>query len=471
MSRKQQSKPIVALVGRPNVGKSTLFNRLIGQKWAIVQDTPGTTRDRLYGSATWADEEFTLVDMGGIEVLPRTRGGETKVAPLAEDSREFISEMQQQATIALNEADVIVFVTDVTTGVTPTDRQIADMLRQKKKPILLAVNKADNNKREIEALAFYELGLGDPIPVSALHGRGSGELLDAIVAALPAPSAPSPDVEAPEVSVIRVAIVGRPNVGKSTLFNRLARTERAIVSDVAGTTRDVVDTEVQWEGTTFIFLDTAGIRRRGSIRRGVEYYSVLRAIRAIERSDVVLLVIDAVDGVTAQDAHIVGYALERYRSIIVVINKWDLVEKNAYTMVEYTRRIRHELKFVDFAPVVFVSALSGQRVHKLLPLIEHVYEERQVRLPTSKLNRIIQEGMTRHPPALKGTRQLRLYYATQPSIDPPSFVFFVNDASLVHFSYERYLENRIREQYPYEGTPLRLIFKSHRGRLGGRQRQ
>ncbi len=459
--RKRKGKPIVALVGRPNVGKSTLFNRLIGEKWAIVEDKPGTTRDRIYGETTWGGRDFIVVDTGGLEVIPRTRDGRFKTPPLAEDSRDFIHEMQQQASIAIQEADVIVLLTDVTDGVTTADRQVADLLRAQKKPVILAVNKVDNEARKTEAWAFYELGLGDPIPISALHGKGTGELLDAIVASLP-PGLEEGEEE--EEEGIRVAIVGRPNVGKSTLFNALSRSERAIVSDVAGTTRDVLDTTVTWEGKRFIFLDTAGIRRRGHIQPGVEYYSVLRAMRAIERSDVVLLVIDATEGVTAQDTHIAGYALDRFRSIIVVVNKWDLVEKDAYTMVEYTRRIRHELNFIDFAPIVFISAKTGQRVSRLFPLVEHVYNERFVRLPTSKLNRVIQAALVEHTPPMKGTRQLRLYYVTQPAVDPPSFVFFVNDAELVHFSYQRYLENKIREQHPYDGTPLRLIFKSHEGR-------
>ncbi len=460
MAGTRKRKPIVALVGRPNVGKSTLFNRLIGQKRAIVEDKPGTTRDRIYGETTWNDREFIVVDTGGLEVIPRTRDGRFKARPLAEDSRDFIQEMQRQASAAIQEADVIVLLTDVVDGVTPADRQVAELLRAQKKPVILAVNKVDNKRRETDALAFYELGLGTPIPISALHGTGTGDLLDAIVNALP----PVSDVEEEEEEGIHVAIVGRPNVGKSTLLNALARSERAIVSPVAGTTRDVVDTEVEWEEKRFIFLDTAGIRRRGRIERGVEYYSVLRAMRAIERSDVVLLLIDATEGVTAQDTHIAGYALDRFRSIIIVVNKWDLVEKDAHTMVEYTRRIRHELNFIDFAPIVFISAKTGQRVSRIFPLVEHVYNERFVRLPTSKLNRVVQAALMAHTPPMKGTRQLRLYYVTQPAVDPPTFVFFVNDAELVHFSYQRYLENKIREQHPYDGTPLRLIFKSHEGR-------
>ncbi len=463
MGKKHKSKPIVAIVGRPNVGKSTLFNRLIGQQWAIVEDRPGTTRDRIYGDTHWGGREFVIVDTGGLEVIPRTRDGRFKKPPLAEDSRDFIQEMQQQVTVALQEADVIIFLTNVQDGVTTADRQVADLLRAQKKPVILAVNKVDHPQYEAEALTFYELGIGEPISISALHGKGTGDLLDRVVAALPPHSA-----EEAEEEGIRVAIVGRPNVGKSSLFNRLARAERAIVSPVAGTTRDVVDTRVRWEEKSFIFLDTAGIRRKGRIERGVEYYSVLRALRAIERSDVVLLVLDATEGVTAQDTHIAGYALDRFRSIIIVVNKWDLVEKDAYTMVEYTRRIRQELNFIDFAPVLFVSAKTGQRVSRIFPLVEHVYHERFVRLPTSKLNRIMQAAMERHTPPVKGTRQLRLYYVTQPALDPPTFVFFVNDAELVHFSYQRYLENRIREQHPYEGTPLRLIFKSHEGRRSNR---
>ncbi len=462
MAKRRKRKPIVAIVGRPNVGKSTLFNRLIGQQWAIVEDRPGTTRDRIYGDTHWGGREFLVVDTGGLEVIPRTRDGRFRMPPLAEDSRDFIHEMQQQVAAALREADVIVFLTDVQDGVTTADRQVADLLRSQKKPVILAVNKVDHPHYETDALAFYELGIGEPIPISALHGKGTGDLLDRVVAALPAQGTEEEDVE----EGIRVAIVGRPNVGKSSLFNRLARAERAIVSPVAGTTRDVVDTRVTWENKPFIFLDTAGIRRKGRIERGVEYYSVLRALRAIERSDVVLLVLDATEGVTAQDTHIAGYALDRFRSIIIVVNKWDLVEKDAYTMVEYTKRIRQDLNFIDFAPILFVSAKTGQRVSRIFPLVEHVYNERFVRLPTSKLNRVMQAALERHTPPIKGTRQLRLYYVTQPAVDPPTFVFFVNDAELVHFSYQRYLENRIREQHPYEGTPLRLIFKSHEGRRG-----
>ncbi len=460
MGKKRRQKPIVALVGRPIVGTSTLFNRLIGEPWAIVEDRPGTTRDRIYGQTHWGGREFIVVDTGGLEVIPRTRDGRFKAPPLAEDSRDFIYEMQQQANAAIREADVIVLLTDVNDGVTTADRQVADLLRGQQKPVILAVNKVDHPGRETEALAFYELGLGDPIPISALHGKGTGDLLDAVVRALP----PVPTVEEEEEEGIRVAIVGRPNVGKSSLFNKLAHAERAIVSPVPGTTRDVVDTTVTWEGKRFIFLDTAGIRRRGRIERGVEYYSVLRALRAVERSDVVLLVIDATEGVTAQDTHIAGYALDRFRSIIIVVNKWDLIEKDAYTMVEYTRRIRQDLNFIDFAPILFVSAKTGQRVSRIFPLVEHVYNERFVRLPTSKLNRVIHAALERHTPPIKGTRQLRLYYATQPAVDPPTFVFFVNDSELVHFSYQRYLENQIRAQHPYDGTPLRLIFRSHEGR-------
>lgn len=459
MTTKRTGKPIVAIVGRPNVGKSTLFNRLIGEPWAIVEDRPGTTRDRIYGHTHWGGREFVVVDTGGLEVVPRTRDGRFRAAPLAEDSRDFIYEMQQQVMAAIAEADVIVLLTDVTAGVTTADRQVADLLRGRGKPVVLAVNKVDHPRMEADTLAFYELGLGDPIPISALHGKGTGDLLDRVVSLLP-----PADTEEEEAEGIRVAIVGRPNVGKSSLFNKLAREERAIVSPIPGTTRDVVDTRVTWEGKDFIFLDTAGIRRKGRIERGVEFYSVLRALRAVERSDVVLLVIDATEGVTAQDTHIAGYALDRFRSIIIVVNKWDLVEKDAHTMVEYTRQIRHALDFIDFAPIIFVSAKTGQRVSRLFPLIEHVYNERFVRMPTSKLNRVVQAALERHTPPIKGTRQLRLYYATQPAVNPPTFVFFVNDSELVHFSYQRYLENRIREQYPFEGTPLRLIFKSHEGR-------
>ncbi len=440
-------KPIVALVGRPNVGKSTLFNRLIGQRRAIVEDTPGTTRDRLYGQAEWNGVPFTVVDTGGLEVADGGR------RPLATGSADYVSEIRRQAEVAIAEADVIVMLVDALDGLTPADREVADVLRRTDKSVLVAVNKADNEMRRQAALEFYALGLGEPFPLSALHGTGTGDLLDQIVASLPVVEGG----EEPEA--LKIAIVGRPNVGKSSLLNRLLGQERAIVSPIPGTTRDTLDTYLTWEGQPVLLIDTAGIRRRGRIERGVEKYSVLRAMKAIARADVVLLLLDAQELVTAQDAHLAGYILEEMRSVIVVVNKWDLIEKDAHTMEVYTRRIRADLKFLDYVPVLYISALTGQRVQQLLPLAFQVHQERLVRIPTGELNRLVAEATLRHPPPHKGGRQLKVYYATQAAVDPPTFVFFVNDPRLVHFTYRRFLENQIRQRYGYLGTPLKMVFR------------
>ncbi len=462
---KHRPKPIVALVGRPNVGKSTLFNRLIGRRQAIVEDLPGTTRDRLYGDAEWAGRAFVVVDTGGIEPL-KERGGKVVSAsydPLASASKGFVAEIRSQAELAIEEADVIVFLVDVKEGLTAADEEVAAMLRQTDKPVILAANKADNAERRMNALEFYALGLGDPHPISAYHGTGTGDLLDVIVAHLPE----APVVEAEEEDALRIAIVGRPNVGKSSLLNALLGQERAIVSDIAGTTRDAVDTHLTWEGQKVILVDSAGIRRRGRIERGVEKYSVMRALRAIGRSDVVLLVLDATEGVTAQDAHIGGYILEEGRSLIIVVNKWDAIEKDAHTMAEYNKQLRQELKFLDYVPVLYVSALTRQRVNQIIPAALRVKQQREMRIPTGELNRLLQDAIAANPPkAFKG-RQARFYYVTQADIDPPTFVFFVNDPRAVHFTYERYLENRIRERFPYEGTPIRLKFKGKERKKGG----
>ncbi len=439
-------KPIVALVGRPNVGKSTLFNRLIGQRRAIVEDTPGTTRDRLYGDAEWNGVPFTVVDTGGLEIADRER-------PLASASACFLQEIRQQAELAIAEADVIVMLVDAIDGLTPADEDVADVLRRTAKPVLVAANKADSEARRQAALEFYALGLGEVFPISALHGTGTGDLLDRIVASLPVVE----EEEAPEA--LKIAIVGRPNVGKSSLLNRLLGEERAIVSPIPGTTRDTLDTYLTWEGQPVLLIDTAGIRRRGRIEQGVEKYSVLRAMKAIARADVVLLLLDAHDLVTAQDAHVAGYILEEMRSVIVVVNKWDLIEKDSSTMDAYTKRIRAELKFLDYVPVLYISALTGQRVHQVLPLAQQVYQERLVRIPTGELNRLIEEATLRHPAPHKG-KQLKFLYATQASVDPPTFVFFVNDPRLVHFTYRRFLENQIRQRYRYLGTPLKMVFRS-----------
>ena len=456
-------KPIVALVGRPNVGKSTLFNRIVGQRRAIVEDIPGTTRDRLYGDAEWNGVFFSVVDTGGLEIIEsqKQRRSQDQPAPLSTASAGFVEEIRQQAEMAIAEADVIVLLVDVLDGLTPADEDVSDVLRRSNKPVLVAPNKADNEERQQAAIEFYALGLGEVYPISALHGIGIGELLDEVVSALPVTE------EEEEVEALRIALVGRPNVGKSSLLNKLLGEERAIVSAIPGTTRDAVDTYLTWEGQPVLLIDTAGIRRRGRIERGIEKYSVLRAMKAIARTDVVILLLDAQDLVTAQDAHVAGYILEEMRSIVVVVNKWDLIEKDTYTMDAYTKQIRADLKFLDYVPVLYISALTGQRVHKVLPLATQVYQERVARIPTGELNRLVEDAAIRHPAPHKAGKRLKFYYATQAGVDPPTFVFFVNDKRLVHFSYERYLENQIRRRYSYLGTPLRLVFRS-RGKGHGR---
>ena len=449
-------KPIVALVGRPNVGKSTLFNRIVGRRRAIVEDIPGTTRDRLYGDAEWNGVPFSIVDTGGLEIIEsrkkRTPRDEPK--PLSTASVGFIEEIREQAEVAIAEADLIIMLVDVLDGLTPADDDVANVLRRTDKPVLVAVNKTDNRKREQDAFEFYALGLGEVYPISALHGTGTGDLLDEIVVSLPVLE------EEEEPDALKIALVGRPNVGKSSLLNKLLGEERAIVSAIPGTTRDATDTYLTWEDQPVLLIDTAGIRRRGRIERGIEKYSVLRAMKSIARADVVLLLLDAQDLVTAQDAHVAGYILEDMRSIIVVVNKWDLVEKDTYTMNAYTKQVRGDLKFLDYVPVLYISALTGQRVRKVLPLAFQVYEERLRRMPTSELNRLVEDAAVRHSPPHKAGKRLKFLYATQASVDPPTFVFFVNDTRLVHFSYERYLENQIRRRYDYVGTPLRLVFRS-----------
>jgi GTP-binding protein len=449
-------QPIVALVGRPNVGKSALFNRIVGRRRAIVEDVPGTTRDRLYGDADWNGQFFTVVDTGGLEIIEsqKQRRPREQPEPLSTASVGFINEIRQQAEIAIAEADVIIMLVDVLDGLTPADEDVADVLRRTDRPVLVAANKADNEKRQQAAVEFYALGLGEVYPVSALHGLGVGELLDALVSVLPVA------VEQEEPEALKIALVGRPNVGKSSLLNQLLGEERAIVSAIPGTTRDAIDTYLTWEGQPVLLIDTAGIRRRGRIDRGIEKYSVLRAIKAIARADVVLLLLDAEDLVTAQDAHVAGYILEESRSIIVLVNKWDLIEKDTYTMDAYTKQIRADLRFLDYVPVLYVSALTGQRVHKVLPLAFQVYQERMVRIPTGELNRLVEDATIRHPPPHKAGKRLKFFYATQASVDPPTFVFFVNDRRLVHFSYTRYLENQLRKRYGYLGTPLKLVFRS-----------
>ncbi len=455
-------KSLVAIVGRPNVGKSTLFNRILGEKRAVVSDIPGTTRDRLIADTEWDGIPFALVDTGGIEILPATVEAGCRPSPrqpLLEDSDQYIPMIRAQAEQAIENADVILFLTDVTSGLTSADREVADLLRQTDKPVLVVVNKVDNDRRELEAVEFYELGMGDVHTISAIHGHGLGDLLDEVVSLLPPPE---PEPEYGE-DAVRVAILGRPNVGKSSLLNRLVGEDRAIVSPVAGTTRDAVDTEITWNGRPVVLIDTAGIRRRGKIQRGVEYYSVLRAARALRRTDVALVLIDATEGITAQDTHIAGMIAEAGVSAVVVVNKWDAVSpEKRKDRATFEAQVREDLKFMSYVPVLFISALTGWHTQRVLPQAFKVAEARYQRLSTAILNQVAQQAMAEHAPPSKRGKRLKIYYVTQPSVAPPVFVFFVNDTRLVHFSYERYLENRIREAYPFPGTPIRLLFRGHK---------
>ncbi len=452
-------RPIVALVGRPNVGKSTLFNRLAGERLAVVDEVPGTTRDRLVAESEWNGVAFDVVDTGGIDPGNVAAPGKR---PLSVGSAPFVAEIRRQAQIAVQDADAVLFLVDVESGVTPADREVAEILRRHQRrqngrpfpPILLAVNKCDTVARFAEAAQFYELGLGDPHPISAMHGTGVGDLLDALVATLP----PAPP-EDEEDQAVAIAIVGKPNVGKSSLLNRLLGEERAIVSPIPGTTRDAVDTHLTYDGVPVTLIDTAGIRRRGRIERGVEKYSVLRSLRAIRRADVALLVLDATTPLSAQDAHIAGFVLEAWKSVVVVVNKWDAVEKDTYTMQGYIAEIRQKLHFLDYVPVLFVSAKTGQRVHKILPTALQVHDARVTRLPTSFINRVLRAALDRHPPPSKGGRLLKIYFGAQVSVSPPTFVLQVNDPQLAHFSYLRYLENRLREAHPFPGTPIKIILR------------
>jgi len=453
------TKPIVALVGRPNVGKSTLFNRLVGERMAIVHDTPGTTRDRLFGETEWNGRAFHIVDTGGIDP---THGGRT---PLSIGSADFIDEIRAQAKVALEEADAVLFVNDGEAGVTPPDLEVATILRRSQKkqedgtfhpPILVVVNKSESKERWDSAPQFYELGLGDPYPVSALHGTGTGDLLDALVASFPEQEAEEEDES------IKIAIVGKPNAGKSSLLNKLVGEERAIVSPIPGTTRDATDTKIEVNGLEVTLIDTAGIRRRGKIEPGVEQFSVLRSFKAIERADVALLMIDATTGITTQDAHIAGFVLEQWKSCVVIVNKWDAVEKDSYTMDEYTRKIRSDLNFMDYVPLLFISAKTGQRVDQVLPMALRVQEERLARLTTSKINEVIHKAQDAHAHPSHAGRQLKMFYGTQVRSDPPTFLIYVNDPKLMHFTYLRYLENQIREEYGFLGTPIRIVTKGRR---------
>lgn len=453
-------KPIVALVGRPNVGKSTLFNRLVGERLAVTDPIPGTTRDRLQAESDWRGLVFDVIDTGGIEVYQPK--GSRDTSPLAEGSIDFVQQIRDQALLAVNEADIIILLVDVVHGITAADLEIAQILRRNEnKPILVAANKADNPKVAQNAVEFYSLGLGEVFPISAYHGVGVGDLLDAVVDAF---SRAPEDEDAPDdVETLKIAIVGRPNVGKSSLLNLLMGEERAIVSPIAGTTRDAIDEEITWHGQTVRLIDTAGIRKRGKIEPGVEKFSVLRTMRALERSDVALLLLDAQDGITEQDMHIAGYIMDAHKSVVIVINKWDAVEKDTYTMNRFLENVREKFDFLPDPPAIFISALTGQRVHQVLETANHVWEGRFQRIPTGELNRIVRTAVQKHPAPTKGTRRLKIYYATQVAVNPPVFLFHVNDTRLVHFTYKRFLENQLRAEFPFEGTPIRLSFRPRDG--------
>jgi GTP-binding protein len=453
------SKPVVALVGRPNVGKSTLFNRLAEERLAVVDAVPGTTRDRLFADAYWAGVTFSIIDTGGID--PTGSGYGRSQQPLSIGSAEFIHQIKDQAEIAISEADAILFIVDVESGVTPADHEVAQILRQHQKlkdgiakpPILLVANKADNADRRAQVNQFFELGMGDPYPISALHGVGTGDMLDELISLFQR----SPDEL--EDDSVKIAIVGKPNVGKSSLLNRLLGEERAIVSPIPGTTRDAIDTYLNYEETAITLIDTAGIRRRGKIEPGVEKYSVMRTMRAIDRASVVLLLVDATSGLTNQDAHIAGHIIDAWKSVVVVVNKWDAIDKDTYSMDHYTHHVRQELNFLPYVPLLFVSAKTGQRISQVLPMALRVNEERLRRLSTPEINRTLQNAQEVHPAPTRAGKQLKIYYGTQVRSDPPTFIIFVNDRKLVHFTYRRFLENRFREAFGFLGTPIRFIIR------------
>ena len=434
------SKPVVAIVGRPNVGKSTLFNALAGEMISIVKDTPGVTRDRIYADVTWLDKSFTMIDTGGIEP----------------DSGDIIlSQMRVQAQIAIDTADVIVFITDVQQGLVDSDAKVADMLRRSQKPVILVVNKVDSvQKYMMDVYEFYNLGIGEPVPISAANRTGLGDMLDEIVKEFPE------DLDTEEEDDIpKIAVVGKPNVGKSSLINRLLGEDRVIVSDIAGTTRDAVDAKVKWQGKEYIFIDTAGLRRKGKIKEEIERYSVIRTVTAVERAHVVVIVIDATEGVTEQDAKIAGIAHERGKGVIIAVNKWDAVEKDDKTIYKHTNRIREVLAYMPYAELVFISAKTGQRLPKLFETIDAVIENQTLRIQTGVLNEILAEAVAmQQPPSDRGKR-LKIFYMTQVGVRPPTFVIFVNDKELMHFSYTRYIENKVRDAFGFRGTPLKVIIR------------
>ncbi len=437
------SRPIVAIVGRPNVGKSTLFNSLAGEKIAIVKDYPGVTRDRIYADVTWLNNQFTLIDTGGIEP----------------DSKDImLTYMRQQAEIAIETADVIMFIVDVRQGLVDADFKVADMLRRSTKPVVLVVNKVDNfEKLTPDVYEFYNLGIGDPHPVSASSKLGLGDMLDEVVKHFNPEDMAETDDERP-----KIAIVGKPNVGKSSIVNRLLGEDRVIVSDIAGTTRDAIDTTLKYHGKEFVFIDTAGLRRKSKIKEDLERFSIIRTISAVERADIVILVIDAEEGVTEQDAKIAGVAHERGKGMIIAVNKWDIITKNDKTIYEYTNKIKEILAFIPYAEIIFISALTGQRLPKLFELIEQVIQNQNLRISTGVLNEIMTEATAlQQPPSDKG-KHLRLYYITQVSVKPPTFVIFVNDKELMHFSYTRYIENKIREAFGFKGTSLKFFIRERK---------
>ena len=437
------SKPVVAVVGRPNVGKSTLFNALAGERISIVKDTPGVTRDRIYADVDWLDYHFTMIDTGGIEP----------------DSRDVIlSQMREQAEIAIATADVIIFLTDVRQGLQDSDSKVADMLRRSGKPVVLVVNKVDSFEKFMpDVYEFYNLGIGDPFPISAASMLGLGDMLDEVVKHFPDYAKDEEEDERP-----KVAIIGKPNVGKSSLINKLAQEDRVIVSDIAGTTRDAIDTDITYDGKEYVFIDTAGLRRKNKIKEEIERYSIIRAVTAVERADVCIIVIDATEGVTEQDAKIAGIAHERGKGIIIAVNKWDAIEKDDKTIYRHTEKIRQILSFMPYAEIIFISAKSGQRLNKIFELIDVVIANNSMRVATGVLNEIVTEAVAmQQPPSDKGKR-LRIYYTTQVAVKPPTFVIFVNDKELMHFSYTRYLENRIRETFGFRGTALKFIIRERK---------
>ena len=437
------SKPVVAVVGRPNVGKSTLFNALAGERISIVKDTPGVTRDRIYADVNWLDYHFTMIDTGGIEP----------------DSRDVIlSQMREQAEIAIATADVIIFLTDVRQGLQDSDSKVADMLRRSGKPVVLVVNKVDSFEKFMpDVYEFYNLGIGDPFPISAASMLGLGDMLDEVVKHFPDYAKDEEEDERP-----KVAIIGKPNVGKSSLINKLAQEDRVIVSDIAGTTRDAIDTDITYDGKEYVFIDTAGLRRKNKIKEEIERYSIIRAVTAVERADVCIIVIDATEGVTEQDAKIAGIAHERGKGMIIAVNKWDLVEKDNTTMKKFTEKIREKLSYMPYAELIFLSAKTGQRLPKLFEMIDAVIENCALRVQTGVLNEILTEAMAmKQPPSDKGKR-LRIYYITQVSVKPPTFVMFINEKKLTHFSYTRYIENQIRTTFGFRGTPIHFIYRERK---------